>query len=178
MGDKAAIDRQIRKIPPTFVHMASWHGGDDEKKHIVRSLDLEGNMLVHCAKFGLKELYSKIGDAQLAGRCRMPATKINNIIGYEMTRAIDKFYGKFALQNRFPIRNLNFEVDNIGMINFIKNGHQTFMKYGKQHDAHTIADCIAYANYHKWNVSSRVIEHGEDFEANFHSSILDIINNR
>jgi len=108
----------------------------------------------------------------------MPATKVNNIIGYEMARAVDKFYGKFALNNHFPVRNLNFEVDNQQMISILKSGHNAFLKYGKQQDAHTIADCIAYANYHKWNVGPKVIEHGNDFEETFHSSILNIISKR
>jgi len=87
-GEKGAIDQHVRKLPHSFTHMVSWQGSDNEKKSIVSRLGFEGNILVHCAKFGLKELDRKIGDAQLSGRCRMPTTKINNIIGYEMAQLI------------------------------------------------------------------------------------------
>jgi uncharacterized protein with PIN domain len=83
-----------------------------------------------------------------------------------MARTIDILFGKFALQHHFPARNLNFEVDNQEMISVLKYGHNAFLKYGKHRDIHTIADCIAYANYHKWDVSSKVMEHGNDFESN------------
>lgn len=102
VGDKAAIDRLVSRIPPTFVHMASWHGDDDEKREIIRNLDFEGNVLAHCAKFGLKELDSKIGDALLSGKCRMPTTKINSKIGYEMARAIDSFLASLPYNVAFP----------------------------------------------------------------------------
>ncbi|MGH7793239.1 MAG: hypothetical protein ACREOB_13070, partial [Thermodesulfobacteriota bacterium] len=133
-------------------------------------------ILAHCAKFGLKELDKKVGEAQLTGKCRMPTTKVNNIIGYEMARIIDKFYSKYALLNHFPVRNLSFEVDNPEMISYLKSGHNAFLKYGKQRDAHTIADCIAYANYRRWNVSPKVIEYPTGFEEEFHSRVLKIIN--
>jgi len=64
------------------------------------------------------------------------------------------------------------------MISYLKSGHNAFLKYGKQKDAHTIADCIAYANYHKWSISTKVVEHQRDFEEKFHLSILDIVNKR
>jgi hypothetical protein len=158
--------------------MASWHGDDNEKKSIVKSLDFEGIILAHCAKFGLKELDRKIGDAQLSGKCRMPTSKINNIIGYQMARIVDRFYSKFALRHHFPVRNLTFEVDNPEMISYLKSGHNAFLKYGKQKDVHTIADCIANANYHRWKVSPKVIEYPSDFEERFHSSVLDSINKK
>lgn len=178
VGDRLSIEQQTRKIPPTFVHMASWHGNDEEKKRIVRNLDCDGNMQVHCAKFGLKVLENKIHHVISTGRCRMPSIKINNIIGYEMARAIDKFYYKFALDSHFPLSNLTFVVDNVEMINYLKNGHHAVKKFGKIIDAHTIADCIAYANYRKWNLSPKIIEHGEDFEQMFHGAVLDIINKK
>jgi hypothetical protein len=178
VGDTIAIERQARRIPPTFVHMASWHGNDDEKRQIVRNLDFDGNIEVHCAKFGLKVLQNKIHHAIVTGRCRMPSIKINNTIGYEMARAIDKFYYKFALDNHFQVTSLTFVVDNVEMINYLKNGHNAVKKFGKVIDAHTIADCIAYANFRKWNVSSKVIEHRDNFEETFHASVLDIINKK
>jgi len=108
----------------------------------------------------------------------MPTTKINNIIGYEIARRIDRFYGSFALRNHFPLKSLSFEVDNPEMITYLKSGYKAYLKYGKQKDAHTISDCLAYANYHNWNVSPKVTEHGGDFEEKFHSSVLDSINRR
>ena len=95
-----------------------------------------------------------------------------------MARTVDRFYSKFALRNHFPVRNLTFEVDNPEMISYLKSGHNAFLKYGKQIDAHTIADCIAYANFHRWNVSPKVVEYSNDFEEKFHSTILDSINKK
>jgi hypothetical protein len=175
IGDKGAIERQVRKLPKHFTHMVSWYGGDYEKKQILSNLDFEGNILVHCVKFGLKALKVKIQDSMLSGRCRMPSIKINNIIGYEMARTIDKFYYKFALNNHFQVTALTFVVDNEELINYLKNGHGAVKKYGDTKDAHTIADCVAYANYHGWTISPKVIEHHGDFEEMFHSSILNII---
>lgn len=172
VGDKSAIDQNLKAIPLTFVHMTSWHGGDDEKRIIIQNLKLEGKILVHCAKFGLKKLDEEIGEAILSGKCRMPQTKRNNIIGYEIARFIDKSFGSFAQANRFPVRNLNFEVDNSEIIPVIKSGHDAFLKYGRHRDAHTIADCIAYANFRRWDISPKVVEHGPDFEDEFHSNVL------
>jgi len=42
VGDKAAIDQLVRKLPKTFAHMVSWRGGDNEKKEVVNRLDFEG----------------------------------------------------------------------------------------------------------------------------------------
>lgn len=129
-------------------------------------------------KFGFKELRAKIHAAMTSGKCRMPSTKINNIIGYEVARSIDRFFAKFALDNHFPVRNLTFVVDNLEMINYLKSGHNAVLKYGDVKDAHTIADCIAYANYHEWTVSPKVFEHKKDFENEFHSNVLRIINDK
>lgn len=155
--------------------MTSWHGNNDEKKQIVKSLDFEGNILSYCVKFGLKDLQNKIQYAIKSGRCRMPSIKINNIIGYEMARTIDKLYTNFCLNNHFQVNNLTFVVDNIEMINYLKNGHNAVLKYGKIIDAHTIADCVAYANYHEWTVMPKVVELKDDFQELFHSKVLEII---
>jgi hypothetical protein len=153
--------------------MASWHGDEDRKKQLVRSLDFEGNILAYCAKLGLKELQGKVRAAVLANECRMPSVKVNNVIGYQLARRIDKFYREFAVANHFDMKKLVFMVDNDEMINFLKNGHTAALKYGKVVDAHSLADSIANANYHGWPVSPRIKELGSSFEVEFHESVLE-----
>lgn len=82
------------------------------------------------------------------------------------------------MRKPYQVRSLNFVVDNVEMINCVKNGHNAVLKYGKTMDGHTIADCIAYANYRGWSLSPKVIEHKTEFEEDFHSSVLNIINKK
>jgi hypothetical protein len=172
VGDADAITKNVRHLPDGFTHITSLYANSDGKRKIVDDFDFSGNIMVSCLKFGLSDLRKVVDDEIRKGRIRMPKEKINRKIGYEVVRAIDKIYHDFALKNHIDIKSIVFEIDNRLLRDYLKQGYKTMLKSKNDpHGAHSIADCIAYANYRGWTLAN-VVEYHDDFEQEFRKNVL------
>jgi hypothetical protein len=166
VGVEQVIAKNSQLLPK---HMSRTHYSMKVKKELAQSLNLKNDILVHCLKYGLPVLRDKIKQRKDSRAIRLPQDKINRKIGYELIRRIDTLFGLFTLSHGIHLTEIEFEVDNGFIRDYLRHGGYMITS---AKCAHKIADCVAYANHQRWKLDN-VVEHGKDFEDLFHKAVIE-----
>jgi late competence protein required for DNA uptake (superfamily II DNA/RNA helicase) len=166
IGDKKSILSNAERLPRNFIHISSIFYSKRKKKNIVKNLNLSGNILVYCVKFGIPNLKTTIEKS----RNRIPKNKIERKLAYWIVSKINKTYSNFLFCNGIHIQDIRFEVDTDMLKGYLQaSGLQSI----SPSDAHKIADCVAYANIKGWPVKGNLKEDGDKFEKTFYQQVMD-----
>jgi hypothetical protein len=127
-------------------HMSRSHYSVKVRKQLAQSLNFKSDILVYCLKYGLPVLRNKIKARKHSRAIRLPQDKINRKVGFEIIRRIDALFGSFAISHGIHLTDIEFEVDNGTVGDYLRHGGYTI---ADAKCTHRIADCVAYANHQR-----------------------------
>lgn len=168
VGDSDSIKSNLKVLPSGFTHLTDVLYTFEIKKQIVRRLNFQGNILGYCLRFDSHRLDFPINSAIQTGKCRMSSKSISRKIAYEFAFDIQKMYADFAYSNHTSVKEINFEVDNRKILGYLVDGGLGHCTRG---DILNLADCVAFANSHGWEVRGNIRER-QDFKDEFSKRVM------
>lgn len=170
--DNDALIKNTSFLPPNFTHMTKIFYDSKLQQNIINSFDFDGNILIGCIKFGIPEVREFLRNA--INNRRVPQSKYRSKVSYRMTESLNGIFDNFLSIRKLKITDIQFQVDNEIIKRFLIEGG---LKCIKPSHAHKIVDCIAYANFKKWQLKSEnIIEKGDEFKYKFHNMIKKDLN--
>ncbi len=160
--DNVLVERNRNVFENGLDHMSNPFYDRDTKQQIINNLDLSGNTLACCIKFGIpqiKEYQEKSGRNISSAKCYRKTS-------YRIKSTLNTIYANFLVNNRTTIQDIVFEVDNNTIRSFLRPAGLQCTSILSE--LHNIADCIAYANLKEWKLDRpNLIEKGENFRQYF-----------
>lgn len=168
IGEKEKLLSIANNLPKGFVHLTTYDYQD--KKRIIKMINLNGNIRVICMRFGYKSLVSAYRNRKKTIKNNYKSDqKFYNSLGMTMRNQIYYFFKDFLIANKLNLNDVCFEEDNDVIRNILKH---CGIQYENAGEVHKVADCIAHANFKRWSLEGILEYNKYEFKVQFCNSFI------